>query len=95
MSQRSSALTPKPPAERVVRDIRRATRRHGTRHRLGGRESTPPAGTDPPGACQSMRRDLTTFGRKDGWAIVPQLGVRNFTSFVSFGFKTTFWLLES
>ena len=59
------------------------------------RESTPPAGTDPPGACQSMRRDLTTFGRKDGWAIVPQLGVRNFTSFVSFGFKTTFWLLES
>ena len=28
MSQRSSALTPKTPAERVVRDIRRATRKH-------------------------------------------------------------------
>jgi hypothetical protein len=28
MSQRSSALTPKTPAERVVRDIRRATREH-------------------------------------------------------------------
>jgi transposase len=28
MSQRSSAVTPKTPAERVVRDIRRATRKH-------------------------------------------------------------------
>ena len=28
MSQKSSALTPKTPAERVVRDIRRATRKH-------------------------------------------------------------------
>ena len=28
MSQRPSALTPKTPAERVVRDIRRATREH-------------------------------------------------------------------
>ena len=28
MSQKSATLNPKPPAERVVRDIRRATRRH-------------------------------------------------------------------
>jgi hypothetical protein len=64
MSQKSATLNPKPPAERVVRDISRATRRHYSaedKSRIAGgplpgrqqRYPTPPQGRRPSVAAAS------------------------------------------